>query len=51
MYSTACNRQKCQTKHNPQQAPHNQLTEAQKKTPALRLPNLEIHTLEKTNSI
>jgi len=32
MYSTAGNRQKHQTKHNPQQASKNQRTEAQKKT-------------------
>jgi hypothetical protein len=50
MYSTACNRQKGQTKHNPQQAPHKQPTEAQKKTPTLKLPNLEIQS-GKTNSI
>jgi len=31
MYSTAGHRQKHQTKHNPQQAAHNQPTEAQRK--------------------
>jgi trimethylamine:corrinoid methyltransferase-like protein len=42
-YSTACHRQKHQTKHNPQQAAHNHPKETQKKkTPTLKLPNLEV---------
>jgi len=46
MYSTAGHRQKHRTKQNSQQAAKNPPTEAQK-TPTLKLPNLEIHSLKK----
>jgi len=45
MYSTAVS--KCRTKHGPQQATQNQPTETQKKTPNLKLLNLEIQSLKK----
>ena len=47
MHSTAGHTQKCQTKHNAQQAAKHQPTEAQSKTPTLTLPNSEIHSLKK----
>jgi hypothetical protein len=47
-HSTDGHRQKCRTKHNPQQAAKNAPTEAQKKkTPTLKLPNMETHSLKK----
>jgi len=50
VHSTACHRQKRQTKHNSHQAAQNQPTEAhthkEKKT-TLKLPYLEMHSLKK----
>jgi hypothetical protein len=46
MYSTAGHRQNHQTKHNPQQAAHNQPKDAKKKW-HLKLPNWEIQSLKK----
>jgi len=42
MYSTACHRQKHQTKRNPQQATQNQPTEEEGGGKKLKLPYLEI---------
>ena len=51
MYSTACHRQEHRLKYKPQHAAQNQPTEAQKISPALKLPYVGVNRPKKIKQI